>query len=47
MNWDNALKEFISIWVVVDPIGTIPVFFAVTAGLSAAQQRAIALKCTP
>lgn len=46
MNWDIALKEFISIWVVVDPIGTIPVFFAVTAGLSAAQQRAIALKCT-
>jgi multiple antibiotic resistance protein len=46
MNWDVAIKEFISIWVVVDPIGTIPVFFAVTAGLSAAQQRAIALKCT-
>lgn len=46
MNWDIALKEFISIWVVVDPIGTIPVFIAVTAGLSGAQQRAIALKCT-
>jgi multiple antibiotic resistance protein len=46
MNWDVAIKEFISIWVVVDPIGTIPVFFAVTAGLSAAQQRAIAVKCT-
>jgi len=44
MNWDLALKEFISIWVVVDPFGTIPVFIAVTVGMSAAHQRLIALK---
>ena len=46
MNWDLALREFISIWVVVDPIGTIPVFIAVTAGMSAHLQRRIALKST-
>jgi multiple antibiotic resistance protein len=46
MDWDLALKEFISLWVVIDPIGTIPVFIAVTAGLSLAQQRMIALKST-
>ena len=46
MNWDLALKEFISLWVVVDPIGTIPVFIAVTAGLSADHQRLVALKAT-
>lgn len=46
MDWDIALKEFISLWVVIDPIGTIPVFIAVTAGLSLAQQRMIALKST-
>ena len=46
MNWDIALKEFISLWVVIDPIGTIPVFIAVTAGLSAAHQRMIAIKST-
>jgi multiple antibiotic resistance protein len=46
MDWDIAVKEFISIWVVVDPIGTIPVFLAVTAGLSATQQRLIAVKAT-
>jgi multiple antibiotic resistance protein len=46
MDWDIAVKEFISLWVVIDPIGTIPVFIAVTAGLGLAQQRKIALKCT-
>jgi multiple antibiotic resistance protein len=46
MDWDIALKEFITLWVVIDPIGTIPVFLAVTAGLSATQQRSIALRST-
>jgi len=46
LNWDVALREFVSIWVVVDPIGTIPVFISVTAGLSAGHQRAIALRAT-
>ena len=46
MDWDIALKEFITLWVVIDPIGTIPVFLAVTAGLSVAQQRSIAVKST-
>jgi multiple antibiotic resistance protein len=46
MDWDLALKEFISIWVVVDPIGTIPVFIAITAGMSAHIQRRIALRST-
>jgi multiple antibiotic resistance protein len=44
IDWDNLLKEFISLWVVIDPIGTIPVFLAVTAGLSHGQQRLIAIK---
>ena len=44
MDWDIALKEFITLWVVIDPIGTIPVFLAVTAGLSATQQRFIAIR---
>jgi len=44
VNWDTVLREFVSIWVVVDPIGTIPVFISVTAGLGAGHQRAIAIK---
>ncbi len=46
MDWDTAVKEFITLWVVIDPIGTIPVFLAVTAGLSAMQQKMIALRAT-
>ncbi|NQX87212.1 MAG: MarC family protein [Halioglobus sp.] len=46
MSWEFLLREFISIWVVVDPFGTIPVFISVTAGLSAVSKRAIAVKAT-
>lgn len=41
---DQILQEFITLWVVIDPIGTIPVFLAVTAGLTVAARRRVALK---
>jgi len=44
MNWDTIVREFIALWVVIDPIGSIPVFIAVCAGLSAAAQRKVAIK---
>lgn len=44
MNIDLIIKEFISIWVVVDPIGSIPVFIAVTAHLHGSMRRKIAFK---
>nr|WP_174839508.1 MarC family protein [Ruegeria lacuscaerulensis] len=37
------LEHFVTLWVVIDPIGTIPVFIAVTAGLGAAARRKMAL----
>ena len=40
----QLLQEFITLWVVIDPIGTLPVFLAVTAGLTARQRRAVALR---
>ncbi|WP_170424982.1 MarC family protein [Ruegeria arenilitoris] len=40
---NNLLEHFVTLWVVIDPIGTIPVFIAVTAGLSAAARRKTAL----
>lgn len=46
MNWDAIIKEFITLWVVIDPIGSIPVFIAVTAGLQASMQRKVAIKAT-
>jgi multiple antibiotic resistance protein len=44
MDWDTIVREFIALWVVIDPIGSIPVFIAVCAGLSAAAQRKVAIK---
>lgn len=46
MNWDIIVKEFITLWVVIDPIGSIPVFIAVTAGLQVSMQRKIAIKAS-
>ena len=46
MNWDIVVREFISLWVVIDPIGSIPVFIAVTAGLSLSQRHGVAIKAT-
>ena len=46
MDWNIIIKEFIALWVVIDPIGSVPVFIAVTAGLSAPDKRTIAIKAT-
>ena len=39
----NIIEQFVTIWVVIDPIGTIPVFVAVTAGLEASSRPKVAL----
>ena len=39
----DLIERFVTLWVVIDPIGTIPVFIAVTAGLSARERRSTAL----
>jgi len=38
----QLLQEFITLWVVIDPIGTLPVFLAVTTGMNAGQRKAVA-----
>lgn len=40
----TLFEQFVVLWVVIDPIGTIPVFVAVTAGLDAARRRRIAIE---
>ena len=40
----SLLQEFITLWVVIDPIGTVPVFLAATVGMSSAARRAVALR---
>jgi multiple antibiotic resistance protein len=40
----SIFEQFVTLWVVIDPIGTIPVFVAVTAALDPAAHRRIALQ---
>lgn len=42
----NFIHQFVTLWAVIDPVGTVPVFLAVTAGLSISQQRKIAALAT-
>lgn len=42
MNW--LFKDFVFLWTVVDPIGSVPVFIALAAGRSAIEQRRIAFR---
>lgn len=42
----DILERFVTLWVVIDPIGTIPVFIAVTASMAAGERRAAALLAT-
>lgn len=42
----DFLERFVTLWVVIDPIGTIPVFIAVTAGMASSARRATALLAT-
>lgn len=42
LDWSAILHDFITIWVVVDPIGTLPVFLAVTFGMDAHKRRRVA-----
>ncbi|SNR57485.1 MarC family protein [Puniceibacterium sediminis] len=44
LSYNQILSELITLWVVIDPIGTLPVFLAVTAGMGATARRAVAFK---
>jgi multiple antibiotic resistance protein len=46
MDWSNAFQDLVKIGVVVDPIGTVPVFLAVTVGMTAAARRRVAVKAS-
>lgn len=42
--FDDLLEKFVTLWVVIDPIGTVPVFVAVTTGFSASTRRSTAFQ---
>ena len=41
--WQERLSEFVTLFIVVNPISVLPLFLAVTAGFDAAAQRRVAL----
>jgi multiple antibiotic resistance protein len=40
--WQERLTEFVTFWVIIDPLGSLSVFLAVTAGLDPQMRRKIA-----
>jgi multiple antibiotic resistance protein len=42
----SLFEQFVTLWVVIDPIGTIPVFVAVTAGIDPDLRNKVALQAT-
>jgi multiple antibiotic resistance protein len=41
--FEERLSEFVTLFIVINPLGTLPVFLAMTGGLNAATQRRIAV----
>lgn len=37
--WQERLTEFVTLWVMIDPVGSVPVYLAVTAGLDPSARR--------
>lgn len=44
MDFNLILRDLVTLWVVIDPIGSIPVFLMATAGLDAGVRRSIAIR---
>ena len=44
--FQNMINEFVMMWVLIDPIGTVPVFLLATRGMRPAQQQRIAIRAT-
>lgn len=46
MTWNELLFDFVTLWVTVDPIGTVPLFLAVTKDLTLEKRRRAAIRAT-
>ena len=44
LDWSTLLREFVTLFVVIDPIGTLPVFLFATAGVPVALHRRMAVR---
>jgi len=46
VSWNEILFDFVTIWVTVDPIGTVPLYLAVTKEMPAKSRRRAAVRAT-
>ena len=46
MRWNELLFDFVTLWVTVDPIGTVPLYLAVTKEMPAKDRRRAAVRAT-
>jgi multiple antibiotic resistance protein len=46
MSWHELLLDLITIWVTVDPVGTLPVYLSVTKSMTAPRRRRAALRAS-
>jgi multiple antibiotic resistance protein len=46
MTWNELLFDFVTLWVTVDPIGTVPLYLSVTKDMSMAARKRAALRAT-
>ena len=46
MSWNELLFDFVTLWVTVDPIGTVPLYLSVTKDMATAARKRAALRAT-
>jgi len=46
MTWNELLFDFVTLWVTVDPIGTVPLYLAVTKDMTMAARKRAAVRAT-
>jgi multiple antibiotic resistance protein len=46
MTWNELLFDFVTLWVTIDPLGTVPLYLSVTKHLSPAERRRAAVRAT-
>ncbi len=46
MTWNELLFDFVTFWVTIDPIGTVPLFLSVTKDLSTTERKRAAMRAT-
>ncbi len=46
MSWNELLFDFVTLWVTVDPIGTVPLYLSVTKDMTAVTRKRAAMRAT-